>query len=1034
MHKSLLKSLLFAALAVVALTLTPLSFAQVVTSGMTGTVKTADGKPVSGASVTAVHTTTNTTFRTTTNADGRFSFRSLPVGGTFSVTTKADGFNADTQTDIETQLGNDIDVNVTLRSDVVKLEAFVVSAEKNSLDSNAQGASALLTRDQIEIKASTQRSLGLTSFFNPLAIEAIEQISTISRTADVRYSGFTGAAFNVVTKSGTNELHGAAYYIFSGDHLFGRQTQGPDARTLVQTGAKVIPHLERTTKGLTLGGPIWKDHLFFFIDWEKFERIGAPNQAGLPAIDPAAKALIDSRIAQISRVSFGNVGGNNNSFANDEKRLFKVDWNISDRHQMSASYFTTEGQVPQFGNFTTTSFGAGLNNNSAFANLVGGPATAYESHFFAQTRKEKSYSVQVNSHWTPDFTTEVKYSHVNQDQSTPTASVAPEIRIFGVAGTNQANAPIANGVVVLGTERFRQGNQINVETKNYSANADYQRGNVTFSAGFDMEDNSFFNLFRQFSFGVFDFASPTDFLNNNPRFFTRNFTDLSIKGSFADISQWTQTGFYGKIKWDASDRLRIDAGLRYDLSSSSTRPTFNQQFFTDTGQRNDGTIDGATDFSPRVGFNWSVDEDRKTQIRGTAGYFLGRAPWVFWSNSYGNTGAGTFTVNTLPTGGLTGYLANNFDPANPSGTAPQTPGARAEVDLADDKMHLPSQWSFNLAVDHKLDFLSSTVTAELVYDINDNQLFITNDNLKVKGTAADGRVFFFGNPNTPANAKFPNFTNIFHLRNVKAGESTYATLRWTRPMKQRWAFDIAYTRGRNTEAQASGQTTASGMWQRNAVFNQDQVENGRSDFEVRDLVQAYVARQFEFVKKWRTTVSLYYEGRTGSPYSFAYSSDLNQDGMPGNDLVSVPTDLSDSRFDFSGLSATQQAAMLAFFQSSGLNKFAGGHAPKNSFYQPWVNRLDLKFKQDVPLHYRKAKLSLELDFTNFGTFLSQSLFNYVERAPSTINDVFERRLLGNATIDNTTGKIRVTSFQTSDFLIDNTQSRWRIQVAARLTF
>ncbi len=1086
MHKSFLKSLLLAALAVAALTLAPLSFAQVVTSGMTGVVKSADGKTVAGAVVTAVHTPTNASFSTVTTPNGRFNFRGLPVGGPYTVATKADGFNGDTQNEITTELGTDIDVNVTLRSDVVKLDAFVVSAEKNALDSSAQGASALLTRDQIEIKASTQRSFadlvtstpgitlrslsgdreeaqvsaygknnrfnswmidgnrindqfglnatGLASFFNPLAFEAIEQISTLSRTADVRYSGFTGASFNVVTKSGTNELHGAAYYIFSGDHLFGQQGQGPDARTLVQSGVKSIPHLERTSKGLTLGGPIWKDHLFFFIDWEKFERIGAPNQAGLPGIDPASKSLIDARIAQISRVAFGNVGGNNNSTANDEKKLFKIDWNITDKHHLTASYFTTEGQVPQFGSFTTTSFGSGLNNNGAFANLVGGAATAYESHFFAQTRKEKSYSGQVTSHWSPDFTTEIKYSHVNQDQFTPTASIAPEIDIFGVTGTNQAGATITNGVVVLGTERFRHGNQINVETKNYALNADYQRGNVTYSAGFDMEDNSFFNLFRQFSYGVFNFASPAEFLADNPRFFTRNFTDLALKGSFADISQWTQTGLYGKIKWDYSDRLRIDAGLRYDLSSSNTRPTFNQQFFTDTGLRNDGTIDGATDISPRIGFNWKLDEDRKTQVRGTAGYFVGRAPWVFWSNSYGNTGSGTFTVTTLPTGGLTGYLANNFDPAAPNGTATQGPGSRAELDLSDDKMHLPSQWSFNLAVDHQLNFLNSTVSAEVIYDKNDHALFITNDNIRVKGTALDGRTFFAGNPNTAANAQFPNFTNIFHLRNVKAGESTYATLRWNRPMKQKWAFDLAYTRGRTTEVQANGQTTASGMWQRNAVFNQSQIELGHGDFEVRDRVQASIARQFEFIKKWKTTVSVYYEGRTGSPYSFAYSSDLNQDGFAGNDLVSVPTSPTDARFDFSGLPQAQQDAMFAFFQSSGLNKFAGDHAPKNSFYQPWVNRLDLKFKQDIPLHYRKAKLSLELDFTNFGTFLSKSLFNYVERAPSTVNDVFDRRLLGNATIDNTTGKIRVTTFQTSDFLIDNTQSRWRIQVGAKLTF
>jgi hypothetical protein len=148
--------------------------------------------------------------------------------------------------------------------------------------------------------------------------------------------------------------------------------------------------------------------------------------------------------------------------------------------------------------------------------------------------------------------------------------------------------------------------------------------------------------------------------------------DLSLKGSYADVSQWTQSGVYGQVKWDYSNRLALQAGLRYDWSTSSSRPVLNRQFLSDTGMRNDGTVDGATDISPRLGFNWSLNEERSLQIRGGAGYFLGRAPWVFWSNSYGQTGTGTYTVSTLPTGGLNGYLTNNFDPANPMGTGTQT--------------------------------------------------------------------------------------------------------------------------------------------------------------------------------------------------------------------------------------------------------------------------------------------------------------------------------------------------------------------------
>jgi hypothetical protein len=1057
--------------------------AQVVTSGISGLVRTSDGKPVSGASVTAVHVPTNSTLHTVSNADGRYAFRGLPVGGPFTITAAAEGYRETTRSDVNTQLGQDVDGNITLSSDLVQLEKLTVSTDLNNLDPTAQGISQVYSREQLELRPTTQRSFadlvsaapgvtlrslsgdreeaqltalgqnnrynsmmidgnrindqfglnatGLASFFNPIALDTVEQYSVITGTPDVRYSGFTGAAINFVTRSGTNEFHGSAYYIFSGDHLAGLEMQGPEARKLEQSGVKVIPHLERITKGLAVGGPLWKDHVFFFLNWEKFSRVGAPSPAGLPGVADTDLTAINTRVAQISQVNYGELGGNANSVAKEEKKLLKLDWNIAPGQRLSARYSTTDGEVPQFGSFTTTSAGSALDVSPN--TLVGGATTAFDSHFYLQTRKEKTLSAQLVSQWTSDFTTELKWSHVKQDQYTPTAITAPEIDIFNVHGVDQNGAAVSNGVVVLGTERFRHGNQINVDTKNYNANADYVRGNFTYSLGVDREDNGYYNLFRQFSYGVFNYANPASFLADKPVSFQRNFTDLSLKGNYADVSQYAQTGVYAKAKWDFSSRLNVVAGLRYDRSSSNTRPVLNSQFLADTGMRNDGTVDGAIDVSPRTGFNLSLDDEHRTQIRGGAGYFVGRAPWVFWSNSYGQTGAGTYTVSTLPTGGLSGYLANSFDPKNPYGTGTQTGSSRSEIDLAKDKMHMPSLWRMNLGVDHKLDFLTSTVSLDGIYSVNDNTLFITNDNLNVKGTAADGRIYFLGNPSTKANARYGNYTNIYHLRNVKGGESTYVTLAWDRPVKNNWGFNLAYTRGRATEAQASGQTTASGMWQRNAVFNQGAKEVGTSDFEIKDRVQATLIRTFEFVKKWKTTTALYYEGRSGTPYSFAYSNDLNQDGMAGNDLVAIPTGASDSRFDFSALTAAQVQAMLDFYNSTGLSKFAGSYAPKNAFHEPWLNRLDLHLSQEIPLHWT-AKLELFLDFTNLGSFVSKSLFNYVERAPSMVNDVFDRRLVGNATINSTTGKIAVTSFAPSDFLIDNTMSRWRVEVGARLRF
>ncbi|MEN9840773.1 MAG: hypothetical protein RL376_573, partial [Verrucomicrobiota bacterium] len=178
-----------------------------------------------------------------------------------------------------------------------------------------------------------------------------------------------------------------------------------------------------------------------------------------------------------------------------------------------------------------------------------------------------------------------------------------------------------------------------------------------------------------------------------------------------------------------------------------------------------------------------------------------------------------------------------------------------------------------------------------------------------------------------------------------------------------------------------------------------------------------------------------YEGRTGNPYSYVYSTDLNGDGQSNNDRVAVPSGAADARFNFSGLSATQLDTYLANFRKTDLNEYAGGVAPKNAFREPFVNRLDLKLSQQIPVH-RSLRSELFLDFINFGTFLSEDLFNYREQANLLSNDVFRRRTIGGASYGSD-GRIVVSPSNVtapSSLVIDNTQSRWRIQVGARITF
>jgi hypothetical protein len=588
-------------------------------------------------------------------------------------------------------------------------------------------------------------------------------------------------------------------------------------------------------------------------------------------------------------------------------------------------------------------------------------------------------------------------------------------------------------VLVLGTDQFRHGNQIFVDTKSYSATGDYFMGNLTFSGGFDREQNDFYNLFRAGSYGVFDYANLAAFQADTISAYTRAFY---VQGTpQADVSDSAVTGIFGNVKWNVSPRLSVLFGLRYDMVESGSRPPFNQLFLDRFGFRNDGTVDGGKTISPRASFNWTPTDDRTVQVRGGVGHFLGRAPWVFFSNSYSNPGIGRFNATTPPAS-LVNYMQSTFDPANPIGSAPSIPaGGRYEINLADDGIKLPSVWRGNLAIERKLPIFDSILSVEFVQTYNDKSLFITNDNLRATTIGADGRQRFAGNPSTIANARFAEFINVYHVRQVNTGESRYITLMWDRPLKNQWSSNVSYTNGRSTEGQAFGQTTASGTWQRNPVFNQGAIEEAHSDFEVRHRFQTTLTKEWEFKKKWKTFTSLYYEGRSGNPYSYVYNTDLNGDSRADNDLVAVPSGLNDSRFDFSGMSATSQAAYFAYINSHGLSKYAGSYAPKNAFQQPWVNRLDIKVSQTIPVA-GPVKVELFADFINFGSFVSKKLFNYYEEPVLISNDVFRRLSLGGASY-TAAGKIAPTFNQpvaNTNFVLENVQSRWRVQLGAKLTF
>jgi hypothetical protein len=1088
---------------------TAVSYGQVVSSAMTGTVTDSNGAPVSGAAVTVVHNPTNTKFTATTGANGRFSFTGMPVGGPYTVSATASGYEIAPVTGVQTSLGEAIDVPVPAKSEVIKLEKFVASASRTDLDSNATGAGSVLDNSRINLQPNPGRSFadlaktnpfvslrafpqiealginsrynsimldgakvndsfglnssGLFSLKNPFSVDAIEQMSVSLNPVDVRQSGFAGVAINVVSKSGTNEYHGTVYDLFTDQNWQGSDVFGTTKGTR-QT-------LKERTYGFTLGGPIWKDHLFFFVNWEKFIGDTPPTRATLTPTT-AFLTAVNTDLGKFSGIP--NMGSNTGLPTNrlsDNKRLIKVDWKISDDHRLAIRYSDTIGSQPNTGSLAASSFSqpASLTNQpSSFTNSI----TGLSSNFYTLNVKEHVWAAQLFDTWTSDLTTQFSFTNTKEDQVRGTPVLFPEIRIFNVPGTTNTGATVSNADALrLGTEISSMGNEIHVKDQTLAGSADYTWNTFTFTAGADHESINFYNLFRQGSYGVFDYWNEADFSNDKPFAFERSVVSTGTPA--ADISKFEQTGVFAQAKWEPSSRFNATLGIRVDYLGSPIAPPENATFKSDFGMTNAGTIDGTTQPAPRFGFNYQLDSKHLTQIRGSAGVYLGRNPWVWISNSYGNSGAGRSVISNVvanangaqpntaaytgPT--LTQYLAGTysntdsaykFDPKNPIGytSLPASAGTPA-INLIKPGLKLPTIDRESLAIDRKLPFLDATATVEYIYTEQLDALFADNMNLKPTTVAVDGRQLFAG-ASSGANAIDPKFGNVIRTRDVHAGKSNYISFMIDHPSKNGWYYNIAYTRGHATEAQTLNSSTANSQWQFNAVFNQNQVEVSRSDYEIKDRLQVTVAKGFKYFGRLETTVALYYEGRSGQPYSFVYANDLNNDGFSTNDLIAVPTGATDSRFDFSGMTAAQQTAYFNFIKSSGLAKFAGSYAPRNAMIGPWQNRLDLHLAQDIGV-YKGTKTEFVIDFINFGSFLSHSLFNYITEINGSTSNGGLTRSFGAATYVN--GKLKPTfnngatsilgldanndlSFTSasSQMVPNNSDSRWKIQAGVKVMF
>lgn len=1056
------------------LVLVPSAFAQVTTSNIRGTVVDEQGEPLFGANIVAVHTPTGTNFGSISNDGGRYNLLNLRVGGPYKVTISYVGYKTVIKDDIFLSLGKTFNYNIALVPDSQQLdEVVVVSDQSGTFGSDRTGAETSVSRrdlvrlptisrstnDFIRLEpAASSGASGLSfggrndqynnfsldgAIFNnpfgldaaqpggqanatPISIDAIDQIQVTTAPYDVTQSGFTGASVNAVTKSGTNNFYGTAYGFFRNDDLTGGKINGDD---VTKTG------LEQKQYGFSLGGPIVKDKLFFFVNFEKDDltELGTdgfvPDGVGQAGISTSRVTQTDMQLVDniLRQVVIGQDAQGNNVFYNpgaitgfnfnqeSTKGIVKLDWNINNNNRLAVIY-----------NFLNASRGLPANRDAI---TFRGPSTQtlqFENAGYEINNNIRSIQVELNSTISNEATNKLQigYTHFD-DFRNPFSTPAPSITILDETGSSN--------YIIAGHEPFSINNRLDQKVFQVTDNLNFFVGDHTYTVGFSFEKFQFDNSFNLGFYGArgvfFPSNSIADFRNldaageaalvaDYQSQFNAAIATANNNNQFADGTPggWSlaetnvgQLSFYMQDQWDVNENFKLTYGIRFDrplyfdtanlvgenierkggtLAEGGTYapdiayfdPDTNETINIDSEQlpNNDWLI------SPRVGFNWDIKGNQSVQLRGGSGLFTGRFPFVWLGNQVQGTDFFFYQV-------------------------------------VDPDFQWPQVWRTNLGLDKRFDN-GIVLTADLSYTKDINAAHVQNWGLGAPSgtlTGPDNRAVY---ENSDKSQLFGGPTSAFVFTNSDEGRIWNATLKLQKTFDSGLYTQLAYSyldarEVNSIDAEITGDAFAGNAIVGNA--NRDVLSNSR--YGDKHRIIGVISKAF----KTGTTISSFFEYAQSGRFNYIYGGDINNDGSSINDLLYIPTAGEIGQMSFSG--AGQAEAFESFIQQDDyLSGRRGQYAERYGALAPWRGRWDVKVLQDIKVN-DKNKFQLSLDVLNIGN-LFNSNWGVVQRQD------FDQ-LLGVTVDDTNTPTFTFDPNRVNTFSADTRLfSRWQAQVGVRYIF
>ena len=1026
-------------------------YAQVTTANITGKVSDTKGA-VPGAAVVAIHTNSGTQYYSITDQSGQYHLNAIMPGGPYEIHVEMLGYRDYKAKNVYAPLAETTVVDIALVDESINLEGVVVTADASESGMNIRRSGAgtsisqktmqaiptisrsmndvmkltpqaAVTSNGLAIGGGNYRSSYVTidgAAFNnafgigsnlpaggaPISLDALEQMSVNITPFDVRHSGFTGGAINAVTKSGTNEFHASVYDYYTSQAVRGYVVEGDKLNK--------TDFLDNTV-GFTVGGPIIKNKLFFFMNAEYSSDV----QAGSTKVVSTAAGRVDPNFVPNGDVlrptesfmkevvdfldkTYGYNPGRYQGYSistPDYKIMARLDWNINETNKFNLRFSHTHNAYS-----SAPSTSVNPISPAPYDRNVYGRSSTYSAYFesnrYSTDQNFTSVAAELNSRLFEGRGANmfrVTWSHQNEPRSFVGGNF-PTVDILENYGNNKAV------LTSFGPDPFTYGNLRDVHTVVATDEISYTLGKNNFVAGLQYEYDKTKNGYMQGGLGYYVYESWDAFkAGGKPAAFAITHSNRDDLAQVYPSFDYHQASAYLQDEISFSDYFKLTLGLRAELPFyPNIADNENKEFLTlansSSSMKGMSTADmpkARLNFSPRIGFNWDVLKNRSLIVRGGSGLYTGRIPFVWIVSVAGNSnnlqaqfidanGENSPSFHASLDDILKDLYGGNFK----AGELYAPTGAT----ILDKNLRMPTTWKSSLAVDFNLPWgIKGSVEGIFNYDMNAVYAkklgYVQGDGVQMPGEPGKRTSW----KSESIKNSMGKTVNPYYLTNIDNIHGTYYSVTATlkKDFHSGLSLMAAYTRSDSKSLQEGyGDQVSSLFSGGNYSVNGSNVpELGHSAFVTPNRVIANVSYRIQEGKHLATTIGMFYEGfnhcyvgsysYTRYSYTFGvrsgnYVNDVSGVGGSQN-LMYIPTDADLAKMTFKD--EENKAAFKKFIEEdSYLSAHRGEYSERGAKAAPWQHRFNVKLAQDFILNTSRKPTTLQLgvDLNNVANLLNSN--------------------------------------------------------------